>query len=113
MLQALPEYIPIEPGYAAHLKTQKLINDVLGNVCRETLDGWVVFSEDITSTQGVNFVDMKLVVMDFEHYGDYDILPIPADIAADIIKDVLAVLMPTPPPDKRVDPIAEQPVNKR
>jgi hypothetical protein len=115
MLTSLRQYIPLQNGQAAFIKEQNLINDLLGEVGYEVRDGYVVFTEDITSAQGenVNAVDMQLVVADLDNYGDYDLLPLSSDMAAQIITEVVALLMPTPQPDKRVDSMAEEPVNKR
>jgi len=105
MLTALTQYIPLQNGQAAFLKEQNLINDLLGIVGYEVRDGYVVFTEDITDADGanVNAVDMQLVVMDMDHYSDYDLLPLTADMAAQVIQEVAALLMQTPPPDTRVD----------
>ena len=105
MLTALPQYIPLQNGQAAFLKEQNLINDLLGMVGYEVRDGYVVFTEDITDADGnnVNAVDMQLVVMDMDHYSDYDLLPLTADMAAQVIQEVAALLMQTPPTDTRVD----------
>lgn len=115
MLTALDQYIPLQNGQAAFVKDQNLINDLLGVVGYEVRDGYVVFTEDITDVnlQNVNAVDMQLVVMDIDHYGDYDLLPLSSDMAAQIITEVVGLLMPTPPPDLRVDSRAEEPINKR
>ena len=115
MLTSLTQYIPLQNGQANFIKEQNLINDLLGVVGYEVRDGMVVFTEDITDVNGlnVNSVDMQLVVLDMDKYGDYDILPIPADMAAEIIAGVVSLLMPTPPTDNRVDSITEEPINKR
>lgn len=114
-LTVLTQYIPLQNGQANFIKEQNLINDLFGSVGYEVRDGAVVFTEDITSVSGqnVNSVDMQLVVADLDHYGDYDILPIPADMAGEIIAGVVSLLMPTPPNDSRVDSISEEPINKR
>jgi hypothetical protein len=115
MLTALNQYIPLQSGQAAFLIQQNLINNLLGVVGYEVRDGYVVFTEDITNPSGdnVNAVDMQLVVMDMDHYGDYDILPLPADMAAQVVAEVVALLMPTPQTDNRVDSMAEEDPNKR
>jgi hypothetical protein len=115
MLTALNQFIPLQNGQAAFIMQQNLINDLLGVVGYEVRDGCVVFTEDITDPSGVNVnsVDMQLVVMDFDKYGDYDILPLTADMAAQVVAEVVSLLMPTPQPDERVDSISEEPINKR
>src|SRR6185312_2467558 len=100
----LNQYIPLQNGQANFIKSQNLINNLLGTVGYEVRDGYVVFTEDITSVSGqnVNAVDMQLVTMDLDKYGDYDLLPIGSDMAAQIITEVVGMLMQTPPPDLRV-----------
>ena len=114
-MTTLPQYIPLQNGQAAFFKEQNLISNLLGTVGYEVRDGYVIFTEDITDPQGKNVqaVDMQLVVMDFDKYDDYDLLPLSADMAADIIKQTAALLMQTPPPDNRVDALTEENINKR
>lgn len=115
MLTSPDQYIPLQNGQAAFIKQQNLINNLLGVVGYEVRDGYVVFTENITdvSGQNVNAVDMQLVVMDFDKYGDYDLLPLPADMAAQVVSEVVSLLMPTPMPDKRVDSLTEEALQKR
>lgn len=115
MLTSLRQYIPLQNGQASFIKEQNLINNLLGEIGYEVRDGHVVFTEDITDPNGenVNSVDMQLVVADLDNYGDYDPLPLPSDMAAQIITEVVALLMPAPQPDKRVDSMVEEPINKR
>jgi hypothetical protein len=114
-MTVLEQYIPLQNGQAAFIKEQNLINNLLGFVGYEVRDGYVVFTEDITDPQGrnVNSVDMQLIVMDIDKYGDFDILPLTADMAAQVVAEVVSLLMPTPYPDTRVDSISEEPLNKR
>jgi len=115
MLTALTQYIPLQNGQSNFIKEQNLINDLLGVVGYEVRDGAVVFTEDITDPAGLNInsVDMQLVVLDMDKYADYDILPLPADMAGEIIAGVVSLLMPTPPTDERVDSRTEEPIQKR
>jgi hypothetical protein len=115
MLTSLEQYIPLQNGQAAFIKEQNLINNLLGVVGYEVRDGYVVFTEDITdpSGQNVNAVDMQIVVMDFEKYGDFDLLPLTADMAAQVVAEVVSLMMPTPPTDGRVDSMATEAPQKR
>lgn len=113
MLDALCQFIPLQAGQAAFIKEQNLINNLGGTVGYEVRDGYVIFTEDITKAKKVYHVDMQLVVMDLDHYGDFDLLPLPADMAAQIIQEVYQLLMGTPPADKRVDSKAEEIPQKR
>lgn len=112
-LDALCEYIPLQPGQSAFVKEQNLINNLLDTVGYELRDGYAVFTEDLTKEKQVFYVDMQLIVMDFDHYGEYDLLPLTADMAGQIVQEVYQQLMQTPPPDKRVDPKTEEVIQKR
>lgn len=107
-------YIPLQPGEDWNVAGQNdLVNDLLGQVGYVPHDGFVVFTEDIVVNRNTKYVDMQLVVMDFEKYDDYDILPLPADMAADIVTEVFQLLAKELPPDKRVDSVNEENPNER
>jgi hypothetical protein len=102
--------IPLGSGQFAYVAAQNLINELLGQVGYEIADGWVIFAEDLTArTVPVTAVFMRLVVADFDHYADYDMLPMSADMAADVVTEVAQMLLQTPEPDKRVDSTTNQP----
>lgn len=107
----MQQFIPVQNGQLAFVKEQRMISDVFGMVAYEVVDGHVVFSEDITELSGRNIqaVDMQLVVKDFDHYGEYDLLPIPASMAADIVMEVFTQLAQTPPNENKVDPAIDNP----
>lgn len=101
-------YVPIPSGQTALLKTQPLINDVLGRTAYEVVGNYVIFHKDITRPpSSTTKVDMKLVVMDVNAYGDYDPLPIPADFEASVIEETVKLFSIQPAPDNIVDSTAE------
>ena len=107
-------FIPLQHGQNAFVKTQTLINTLLGQVGYEVADGYVIFTENLLARAvPVTQVFMRLVVMDFEKYSDYDMLPLPADMAGDVVKEVYAMILPTPQPDGRVDSTTEEVPQKR
>ena len=107
-------FIPIQQGQGAFIKAQLLINGLLGQVGYEIADGYVIFTENLLARAApVTAVFMRLVVMDFEKYSDYDMLPLQADMAIDVVKEVYGMLMGTPIPDKRVDSTSEEVQQKR
>ena len=113
-MNVLDQYIPIQSGQSFLLSAQStLINSLLDQVGYEVRDGYVIFTEDITSTQLVTAVDMQLVVMDAGKYGDYDILPLPADMAIKIVTDAFNILKQQLPADKRVDSVSEERIDRR
>lgn len=70
------EFIPLQMGHSSLIKSQPMINDVLGQVAYETFGGDVIFTKDIKSLFPDVVVAMRLVIMDISQYGDWDILPI-------------------------------------
>lgn len=107
-MQALTQFIPIQAGQAGFIIQQGLINNLLGKVGYEVRDGYVIFTEDITAAKGVQAVDMQLMVMDFDHYSEFDLLPLPAELAADVVAQVVALLSTAPIQDNAVDSTTEQ-----
>ena len=104
MLTSLNQFIPIQQGQSFYIKEQSLINNLMGLVGYEqTGNGYILFTEDITAALGINSVDIQLVVLDFDRYDDYDLLPLPADMAAEVIQTVVALLLQTPPENLKVD----------
>lgn len=101
-------YVPIPAGQAALMKTQPLMNDLLGRVGYEVKDGYVIYHKDITAPPlSVDKVDMQLVVADFSKYGDYDLLPIPAGMEVDVISETVKLFSVSPPQDNIVDSTSE------
>lgn len=112
MLNALTQFIPVQQGQSAYIKEQKLINNLMGLVGYEISgDGYVIFTEDITASCPA--VDMQLVVMDFDHYSDFDLLPMTADMAAEVVQAVSLMLLQAPQTDLKVDSITETVPQKR
>lgn len=102
MLTALTQFIPIMTGQSAFIKQQGLISNLLAKIGYEqTGDGYILFTEDITNTYPA--VDIRLVVLDFSKYSDYDMLPLTADMAGEVVQAVSAMLLQTPPEDNKVD----------
>lgn len=98
------EFIPIQMGQQNMLRSQPMINDLFGQVGRETLGNVVRFTKDLTNGGGTRAtVDMRLAVMDVSLYGDYDMLPVPPEWEWDIITEVYKLYSTQPVPDKVVD----------
>jgi hypothetical protein len=103
-MKSADQYIPIQPGQEWMIAGQNnLINDLLGQVGYVPHDGFVMMTEDVTQTRDTKYVDMKLVVMDAEKYSDWDVLPLPADMAADVVQEAFKILAAQFPPDDKVD----------
>jgi len=108
------QYIPLRTNESFMVAGQnRLLNTLMGLVGYEPHENYVVFTEDVTQTRATKFVDFQLVVQDFNKYGDYDPLPLPPDMAADVIEEVVKMLIPELPPDKKVDPVSVQNIEQR
>lgn len=105
------EFIPLEMGQWSLLQSQPLVNNILGQVGRETYGDYVVFTKDITVPGENVTVDMRLVIMDISLYGDYDILPILPEHEWQIKQEVFKLYNDTPLPDKLVDSTAKEQKN--
>lgn len=83
------EFVPLQMGQGGLLKSQSLINDLLGQIGYEVFGGDVIYTKDIKSLFPDVVVAMRLAIMDFSQYGDYDILPITPEIEWDIKNEVV------------------------
>lgn len=105
------EFIPLEMGQWSLLQSQPLLNNLLGQIGRETYGEYIVFTKDITIPGETVTVDMRLVIMDFSLYGDYDLLPILPEMEWQIKQEVVKMYSQEPIPDKTVDPSVNEQKN--
>lgn len=113
-MQSLTQFIPIQQGQTFYLKEQSLINDLMGLVGYEqTGNGYILFTDDITAKLGINAVDIQLIILDFDRYDDFDLLPLPADMAAEVIQTVTALLLQTPAENLKVDSTTDGTIQKQ
>lgn len=70
------EFIPLQMGQSALLKSQPMINDLLGQVGYENYGISIVFTKDIKTMFPNIVLAMRLAVLDFSQYSDYDVLPL-------------------------------------
>jgi hypothetical protein len=97
------EYIPLQMGQAGLLKSQLMINDLLGQVGYEVFGTEVIFTKNIKIQYPEIVVAMRLAIMDISLYDDYDILPILPEQEWEVIQQVFTLYMKQPLPDKLVD----------
>lgn len=83
------EFIPIQMGQGGLIKSQPMVNDILGQVGYEVFGNSVVFTKNIKGLYPNVKLAMRLVVMDVSLYGDYDPLPILPEQEWEIKKEVL------------------------
>ncbi len=101
------EFIPLQMGQSSLLRSQLLINDLLGQVGYEVRGLDVYFTKDITKPQGTT-VDIEMAIMDISNYGDYDILPVPPEMEWTIVQEVFKLYMAQPLADKVVSSTAKE-----
>jgi hypothetical protein len=102
------ETLPLQMGQWSLLQSQPMINDLLGQVGRETYGDYIVFTKDLTIPGETVTVDMRLVIMDISLYGDFDPLPILPEMEWQIKQQVVAMYSQEPVPDKAVDATAKE-----
>lgn len=97
------EFIPLQMGQWSLLQSQPLLNNLLGQVGRETYGEYVLFTKDITIPGETVTVDMRLVIMDIALYGDYDLLPLIPEMEWQIKQEVVKLYSGESIADKLVD----------
>lgn len=97
------EFIPLQMGQAGLLKSQPMINDLLGQVGYENFGDKLVFTKDIKSMYPNVVLAMRLAIMDISQYGDFDILPLNPEYEWQVITEVYKMYSTQPIPDKLVD----------
>lgn len=89
-------YIPIQAGMYDIIKGQQLLGDQVGY---EVYGSQVIFTKKLSHST----VTVRLVVTDFNKLGDYDLLPVSADMEQVIVDTVYKMLVGLPPEDRAVD----------
>lgn len=97
------EFIPLQIGQSALIKSQPLLNDLLGQVGYECFGDKLYFTKDIKQIFPNVVLSMRLVIMDIFQYGDYDTLPLPPEYEWEVITQVYKIYSTQPIPDKLVE----------
>jgi len=98
------EFIPLQMGQSALIKSQPILNDLSGQIGYEQLGGnEILFTKDIKVLWPEILIAFRLVVLDMSLYGDYDILPVTPEMEWEIKKQVVEMYSKEPIPDKIVD----------
>jgi hypothetical protein len=97
------EFIPLQMGQGALIKSQPMINDLFGQVGYEVFGGTIMFTKDIKSLYPDIVLAMRLAIMDISQYGDYDTLPLPPEYEWQVISEVYKMYSTQPLPDKVVE----------
>jgi len=98
------EFIPLQMGQSNLIKSQPMINDLLGQVGYESLGAMdIAFTQDLTQLFPGETLSMRLAILDANQYGDYDILPLPPEFQWQVLTEVYKMYSTQPVPDKVVD----------
>ena len=97
------EFIPLQMGQGGLIKSQPMINDLLGQVGYECFGDKIYFTKDIKQLFPDVVVAMRLAIMDIAEYGDYDMLPVPPELEWSIVQEVYKLYSSQPAPSKVVD----------
>ena len=111
------EFIPLQMGQGALIKSQPLFNDLLGQIGYENFGDRLAFTKDIKSLFPDVVLAMRLAIMDISQYGDYDMLPLLPEQEIDIKNQAIKFFMQETVPDMLVDTTSDQekgvPVNQQ
>lgn len=97
------EFIPLQMGQAALLKSQPLISDLLGQCGYENFGDKIIFTKDIKQMYPDVVVAMRLAIMDISQYGDYDTLPLLPEQEIQVVQEVFKMYSQQPTAGKIVD----------
>lgn len=102
------EFIPLQMGQGGLIKSQPLLNDLMGQVGYENFGMDVIFTKDLKSLFPNIKLAMRLAIMDISMYGDYDPLPILPEQEWQVINEVYKLYATQVVPDKLVDPTVDE-----
>lgn len=83
------QFIPLMRGQNQLLRSDTLLNDMMGMIAYEPRNSDVVFTKNLILL-GITKVDFELLVFDISTYSETDILPIPSSYEADIVNTLVA-----------------------
>ena len=98
------EFIPLQLGEASLIRSQGLVAALSGSTGYECAGMDVIFTADLTIPNTPVYVVIRLVVLDFSMYGDYDPLPLPPEMEWQVKQEVYKLYMNEEVPAKLVDP---------
>lgn len=102
------EFIPLQMGQGSLIKSQPLLNDLMGQVGYENFGMDVIFTKDLKTLFPNIKLAMRLAIMDISMYGDFDPLPILPEQSWQVINEVYKVYATQVVPDKLVDPTVDE-----
>lgn len=105
------EAIPLQMGQGGLLKSQPMINNLLGQTGYENFGEQIVFTKNLPELFPNIVCAMRLAILDFSQYGDYDPLPLLPEQEWTIKQQVIQLYSKAPIADKLVDSTTSQNVN--
>lgn len=102
------EFIPLQLGEASLIRSQGIVSNLSGYVGYESAGLDVIFTRDLTIPNTEVFLTVRLVILDFSQYGDYDPLPLPPEMEWQIKQEVLKLYSIEKIPDKLVEPLVKE-----
>lgn len=97
------EWIPVQMGQTGLLKSQSLINNMLGQIFYENHGLDIISNIDVMGLFPNMKLAFRLAIMDISQYGDYDVLPILPEQEWQVIQEVYKMYSSQVTPDKVVD----------
>jgi hypothetical protein len=95
-------FIPIPTSMYGIVKPQDLLGSLSGLISYEVVGKDIIFNTNLPG-QSVNSVYIRLVGVDINAVTDYEILPLTADMEAQVITQVFNILVQTPKDTKPFD----------
>lgn len=92
-------FIPIPTSMYGIVKPQQIMGDLSGLIGYEVIGKDIVFTKNLPGLS-INSVFIRLVGADISVLSDYEILPLSADMEAQVIQIVYNMLVQAPPADR-------------
>lgn len=103
------EFIPIQAGQTWLIKSQPMLNNLLGQIGYEPLGNMeIAFTKDLPLLFPNETIEMRLIIMDISQYDDYDPLPLPPEFEWDVLTEVYKMYSSQPIPDKLVEATSKE-----
>lgn len=90
-------FIPIPTSMSGIFMPSQILDTA--QISYEVVGGLVIFNKNLPGL-GINSVYIRLVGVDISQLTDYDLLPLSADMEAQLIQQVYNILVQTPPADR-------------
>lgn len=101
------EFIPLQMGQMNLLRSQPLINDLMGQIGYENFGMDLIFNKDLPLLFNDETISMRLAILDISLYGDFDPLPILPEQEWQIKQEVIKLYSQIGTADMVVDPTSK------